>query len=448
MEDYKKFLDVIKKSKCPIVLWAIPSDEFLHPCATDLSAIFIKNIDTKETLCLGFNHPDLLQTVDKVNFAKDLNEVDSQKWVIDKKSFIQLLSVKDLFDINLYSHLQEGKIIEEQIIETTAHRFIYRNKRGCGDLNKVVPILKHKEVFEKMCDEFFKIDISKASEDYGFQRENKYIIETLAELESNGIYVDAECFNKHFDAKINPNGMVYSQYNVYTSTGRPSNHFGGVNYAALNKDDGTRSSFVSRYKNNGVMILIDYSAFHPRIICNLIGFNLGIEEDIYEYLGELYFNRRVTEYDMEEIKSTTMRQLYGGVEEKYQHIKYLTESRKFIENNWKSFQKSGYVLTPLFKRKITNKHIRDGNPEKLFNYILQATEGEIAISAVRWVNDYLTDKKTKAVLYTYDSILFDFYKPEGHQVIENMVELMMANKKFPVKVYMGLSYGSVTQIYP
>jgi hypothetical protein len=105
-------------------------------------------------------------------------------------------------------------------------------------------------------------------------------------------------------------------------------------------------------------------------------------------------------------------------------------------------------LTPIFKRKITNKHIRDGNPEKLFNYILQATEGEIAISAVRWVNDYLTDKKTKAVLYTYDSILFDFYKPEGHQVIENMVELMMANKKFPVKVYMGLSYGSVTQIYP
>jgi DNA polymerase I-like protein with 3'-5' exonuclease and polymerase domains len=270
----------------------------------------------------------------------------------------------------------------------------------------------------------------------------------LADLESNGIYVNAECFNKHFDAKVNPNGLVYSQYNVYTSTGRPSNHFDNVNYAALNKDDGVRSCFVSRYGDKGFMMLVDYSAFHPRIICNLVNFPLSIDEDIYKYLGEMYLKRKVTEYDMEEIKSVTMRQLYGGVEEKYEGIKYFASLKEFMNDNWNFFKNNGYVLTPMFKRKITDKHLHDPNPAKLFNYILQATESEVAISALRWINNYLIGKKTKAVLYTYDSILFDFYKPDGHEVVGNIMELMMVAKKFPIKVYMGLSYNSVSQIYP
>ena len=42
-------------------------------------------------------------------------------------------------------------------------------------------------------------------------------------------------------------GLEYTQYNPYTSTGRPSNRYNGINYAALNKEDGTRDRFVSRF---------------------------------------------------------------------------------------------------------------------------------------------------------------------------------------------------------
>jgi len=35
------------------------------------------------------------------------------------------------------------------------------------------------------------------------------------------------------------------KYNPYTITGRPSNAWRGVNYAALNKTDGSRKSFIS-----------------------------------------------------------------------------------------------------------------------------------------------------------------------------------------------------------
>jgi len=269
----------------------------------------------------------------------------------------------------------------------------------------------------------------------------------LAEIESNGIYVNEECFKKHFDAKIYPNGKVYSQYNIYTSTGRPSNHFDGVNYAALNKEDGSRSCFVSRYGEEGEMVLIDYSAFHPRIICKLVDFPMDINEDIYKYLGELYFKRKVAEYDMEEIKKITMRQFYGGVDEEYKHIKYLTKTNQFIEDNWKFFKTNGYVLTPMFKRKITDRHLKDANPTKLFNYILQATETEIALSAIKLVNDLLRNKKTKSILYTYDSILFDFHKKETY-LIDEIMKIMMLGNQFPIKVYKGDSYNSVAQIYP
>lgn len=444
VDNYKDFIRNIQSLNSPVILWAIPSDEFLHSCMTDVSLVFIKTINDKITYCLSFNHMDLINVIDKEKLIEDLNELNVNKWVFNKKSFNQLLPVKDLLDIDLFIHLQGGEIIEKQLYETHAHKFIYRTKRECGDLNKVIPFLKHKEIFEKICDVFFSFD-SSIIED-GYKKENEIILETLTELESNGIYVKEDCFSEHSDVKINSNGLVYSQYNIYTSTGRPSNHFDGINYAALNKDNGIRKCFVSRYGNDGMMILIDYSAFHPRIICNLIGFS--IEEDIYKYLGEMYFGRKITEYDLEEIKSITMRQLYGGVEKKYENIKYFNSLNQFIYENWDLFNKNGYVTTPIFKRKITNKHLKESTPNKLFNYILQATETEIALSAVKYINIYLRNKKTKPILYTYDSILFDFYNNDGNNVLENIACIMMMGDRFPIKVYKGESYDSLVQIYP
>ena len=444
IDNYK---DLIKTLYCvPVVLWAVPSDEFLHPCSTDVSVVFIKELINGSTYCVSFNHPDLLPIVDKETFVNDLNGFSEKKWVFDKKSFLQLLPVKKLLDFDLWMHLQKGQTLDKLTIETKAHKFIYRTKKECGDLNNVVPLLKHKEVFEKMCSVVFETDTNILNE--GYEKENEIIIETLAELESNGIYVNADCFSRHFNAKIQPNGLVYSKYNVYTSTGRPSNHFDGVNYAALNKEDGSRSCFVSRHGKDGMMILIDYSAFHPRIISHVTHFPMDINEDIYKYLGEMYFHRKVTEYDMDEIKGITMRQLYGGVEEKYESIKYFSNLKEFINIHWEEFRKNGTTQTPLFKRMITNKHLKDANPAKLFNYILQATETEIALTAVNCVNAYLRDKKTKAVLYTYDSLLFDFYKDDGQRVLNDIMEIMMMCKRFPIKMYSGESYSSIVQIYP
>jgi hypothetical protein len=237
---------------------------------------------------------------------------------------------------------------------------------------------------------------------------------------------------------------VFSRYNVYTSTGRPSNSYDGINYAALNHTDGSRSCFVSRYGNDGRMVVVDYTAFHPRIICNLTDYPISTDIDFYEYMAKLYFQKKeVDETDLKNAKQLTFRQLYGGVEDKYSHIKYLANLKNFIDEQWKFFQSHGYIETPIFKRKITDKHIQDPNPTKLFNYILQAVEGEVSIPQVQKVLDYLHGKKSKAVLYTYDAVLYDFHKEDGLDVLNHIRQLMSCNGMYPMKTYIGNSYNDI-----
>jgi hypothetical protein len=58
---------------------------------------------------------------------------------------------------------------------------------------------------------------------------------------------------------------------------------------------------------------------------------------------------------------------------------------------------------------------------------------------------YLKTKKTKAVLYTYDSVLFDVHIGEGKELILNIKKLMEADG-FPTKCYFGKNYHDMKVI--
>ena len=310
-------------------------------------------------------------------------------------------------------------------------------------MNLAIPLLKHKETFDAIADDVTEL-IRTFTPGVDFLRFNELIIGTLGKLESQGIFVDQTLFKERFDIDVGPSGIVHSQYYVYTSTGRPSNRFGGVNYAALGHTDGSRKCFCSRYGKDGKIVVVDYTAFHPRIICTLTKYPIPSDVNIYEYLAKLYFQKKIVdETDISNAKQLTFRQLYGGVEEKYSHIKWLANLKTFIDEQWAFFQEHGYVLTPIFKREITNKHITDPNPAKLFSYILQAVEGEIAIPRLRKILEYLYNKKTKAILYVYDSILLDFHKDDGIKTLNEIRKIMSWDDRFPVKTYVGDNYHDV-----
>jgi len=46
---------------------------------------------------------------------------------------------------------------------------------------------------------------------------------------------------------------------------------------------------------------------------------------------------------------------------------------------------------------------------------------------------YLKDKKTKLVLYTYDALLFDFYKEDEEETLNKLKEILESGGKYPIK---------------
>lgn len=424
-----------------LLLYIVPLHEDMHSAINSPCVLFIKNLSKNRIYFYSFNHPDAKTPipVDHKRVVEDLNTVRGVKWAIDKKSFLHLLRVNNVYDVGFAEYLRSNDVFETKEFETNAHGLIRRTFGGKIGFNRVVPLLKHLEMFSDLSETCEKI-IKTAVVDDAFRKFNALIIDTLAEVETHGMAVDVKELRTRFGNVHVHDEKVYTQYYFYTSTGRPSNRYGGINYAALNKSDGARKVFISRFGKNGKLVLIDYSAFHPHIISYLTNYPIPGNVDIYEYLAKLYFNKReVDSTDISDAKQITFRQLFGGVEEKYRHIKYLSHLKEFIDYHWKFFNVNGYVETPIFGRKITKKHIHDPKPATVFNYILQAAEGEISIPVLGNVNRYLKDKETKAVLYTYDSILLDCCLDDG-AIIRSIREIMGLDGMFPMKIYVGDNY--------
>ena len=135
-------------------------------------------------------------------------------------------------------------------------------------------------------------------------------------IERNGIKINKKQFNKYFDINYEhfniKNDTIYTQYNLYTTTGRPSNSFNSVNFAALAKDNGCRKSFIP---NNDKFIEIDISAYHPTLAAKLIGYDFG-DETPYEYFA------REANIEVNEAKILMFKQLYGGIYNEYKYIDF------------------------------------------------------------------------------------------------------------------------------
>ena len=79
------------------------------------------------------------------------------------------------------------------------------------------------------------------------------------------------------------------------------------------------------------------------------------------------------------------------------------------------------------------------NQNKLFNYYLQAYETEYNIKVIKRFKKVLNDKKTKVVLCTYDSFLFDFDISDGLDTLKELKNSM----KIQSKVSIGANYGTM-----
>ena len=395
----------------------IPLSHSLHPRENQISLVYLRPLQASKGFMFGITHSETLR-LDLNEVKHIINKFDTL-YCKDKKEMLHYFPLKALHDPYLPPH--------PYIQETTkTHQIYYEYLKGYKNVtNYIIPIVKHYEMCELMYGEI-KDKLYKTNTKYEEFFNNKTSV-VFNGIERGGIQVDKQKFEKYFHPI--ENGVTHTKYNLKTLTSRPSNTFNGVNYAGLNNDNGCRSSFIPK---NDILWEIDISAYHPSLIAKLINYEFPTP-DIHQYFADLY------KTDYKKAKYITFQQIYGGVFEEYEDLEFFKKTKLYINKISKQYEEKGYIQVPISGYKINKKDHGELKKQKLFNYILQGLETAQNVLILWDIFRILRGKKTKVVLYTYDSFLFDFDKDEKHLIEE--IRGVFKKYKLNIKEKYGYDYN-------
>jgi len=411
----------------------------------------VKIVDLPEYYILPFTHSEANNLDIKV--LEHLSSTKNNKYVLDKKEFLNICPMENLMDVNVLFYLNKNTITEIEQKYTKGETFLISRGMDMDNIYDAMPILKIQERLVPYADKIeFIINSNPILEQkVPFHFLNNKTIECLHKIEKNGICVDKETLLAYHPLYLghikNEDGKnyVYTDYNIYTSTGRPSNRFGNLNFAALNKDNGEREFIQSRFGKDGLLFYFDYDAYHLNLIADLVGYSFPPDTSIHEYLGKQYFAKdKLTVEDYEQSKVVSFNILYGGIHDSIaKEIPFFTQTQEFITKLWKDYQKDGYIRTKVSGKKIYLDNLDDMNPNKLFNYFLQSYETEQNVLIIEKLNMLLEPYNTKLVMYLYDAFLFDFDKKDGKELVHLLKKTMENDGKYKVKVFIGSNFNEL-----
>ena len=409
----EQFLDYWdNESSIVIPIW---EDLERHPMTCDVSFLYVafQNLH----FVIPYKHNDC-EPIDI-----DLSKSTQTKWVWNKKALLQTdLGIQNQKDIQTSLFFNHNRLYPyDDKIEVLTN--FYTRLGIKDDLGKSIPIMRFMGVLEGIVDDFGKLTPT-----FGWIDDT--MIPILSDVERMGIQVDREKFLDRW--KDNRKSLWFSrtftEYNPYTITSRPSNRHLGINYSALNKKDGSREVFIPQKGKSFVQF--DYDAYHVRLIGKMIKYDLPTTS-AHQWLADQYG----CGYD--ESKGRTFRILYGGVSDEDRNIPFFDKVDEFIRKMHEDSIKNGYLTTPK-GRKIPLGWIEQPTAQKYFNYLLQATETEFNIEAMKRLKD---EGLPLPILYTYDSFLFEF-SPEEKEIVKK-VKSVLESFGFPTKVEFGNNYSKV-----
>jgi len=407
---------------CVIPIFKEP---FLHPLHKDngLSALWVKPKDDKSFFIIQKHH-------DSDEVLEDFKWLNEHSIITpDKKILNHFYEFDRVTDINYLYWDEMGKPFEKHITNNAVD-FLSNKFYNVKKLNEIIPLSKHSEYCNDIVNSMDNLIVD-SSDEY-----MNDVIKAFTSIERNGIKVSSDICDI-FDIRVKKhisNGKLYSQYNLWTTTGRPSNSFGSVNFAALPPEK--RKGFIAE---NDYLVEFDFDAYHLRLIADLVDYNFG-KDSVHEHLAEHY------ECSYEESKQKTFRLLYGGIDKKTREkVPFFDKTYSYINKKWNEINTHNLVYTDIYRRKIIYNNYQDLNRNKLFNYLIQSFETESNIKKILSVQDYLLNKNTKLVLYGYDSFLFDFAKQDGVETLIDIKNILEEEKHF-TKSKIGLNYGEMQDI--
>ena len=402
----------------PSIVVPIWCDLEKHPMNNELAFLFVRLENTD--FILIYNH------IDGKSHHLNLSTSTQPKWVWNKKGLLQTdTNIQNIFDISNYTFFEDGKLIPDEV-QNQSFISHYTRMGMRENLGKIAPLMKWSEYLKSFISKFNLPTPSKSWI-------GDTMIPLLSEIERYGVRVDGKKFIDRYPqaTKHLKGDTLYTEYNPYTITSRPSNRFGGINFSALNKKDGTREVFIP--KENHIFLQMDYDAYHPRIIGKLVKYDLP-DTSVHQWLADQY------EVEYGEGKGITFQLLYGGIPEEFDSIPYYKKVREYIEVLWEESSKKGYLST--HNRNIPLSSIEGVNPQKLFNYLLQATETELNMGIMKKVLEFIKQTDIELTLYTYDSFLFSYPSdtPKEHAIkLKEIVESF----GFPINADWGTDYSKI-----
>jgi hypothetical protein len=419
IETKEQLREFVNQDYKEVFVEVIPYHNHIHPTLNDLSLVYIRpTYDTKGYM-LCIDHSETM-SIGKSYIEKILQHTDTV-YVRDKKSFLYYFQLNKVVDI---SSLKNADTTLEPVFD-----IFYRSHINKLDINKIIPVSKHYEVCENIYNKLQQVILEPKPDYVKFYSKGAL---AFFGIEKNGIKINKDKFYKYYEPNNESysiyNDRIFTQYNLNTTTRRPSNAFNSINFAALKKDNHSRSSFIP---SNNEFIEIDISAYHPTLAGQLVGYKFN-NPDIHSEFATLY------NVDYKTAKELTFKQFNGGVFKEYQHLEFFQKVAAYTSDNWALFQSQGYLDAPISGYRFIKDNLENMNPQKLFNYVLQNLETSTNIHILLKIHKILVGKNTKIVLYTYDSFLLDWDEDEEDEL--KQIEDIFKEFNLLIKISRGRNY--------
>lgn len=384
VETTQQFEDLKKEfsDKVYIDFMCTYTDE--HYQTNELNTIYIRGLESSKGYIIPIEHYDGLCEISKEDIVEWLNTL--KIYTPDKKKYLHRINTKDVVDLSWGMKLDDIK---------PERRF----RRLVRDLNEI-PITK---LYERFTDRYTSLKpfFNDCMEDNNFYQQTMPTV--FYNLEKVGIPIDPEIFSKHFYKT--QNRRIHTNYNYHTTTTRPTNTFNKVNYTALKKDNGCRRSIVA---SNDFLVEMDIKAYHPTIVANFLEYSTGgiIYDDISNYFDITY----------KESKQAVMNNLYGDFNNAYYDHPFFVKVRHFRNELYNQYNRDGFIECPISKYRISKESMGELSSTKLFNYVVQNMETTVNVFIMKKIQNVLENCRTKLIMYTYDSFLFDYYIKDREQI--------------------------------
>lgn len=428
VEEDSKLSNLEKLLRLGCYVEVITSNDSVHPKLSSVVAVYVRLLKSQHGFIIPINHDEGIN-VDKERVYTILKSCN-KLYTLNKKELLYHFNLQGAIDISLLFSMVKYDRLEIKRDSANINHF-YSKFQDHSNINQLIPISKLFESRENTFDqvkEFIDLDIPDGFEFYNTLATNIFFL-----LEQSGLGIHYEAYKEHFNPRnILHNTLdntVFTSYNLYNATSRPTNSFNSVNYAAIPHTEHHRKAFKPK---NDYFVEFDFDGYHLRLLCDQINYELT-DSSAHKQLAKLYFGKEeITDEEYTQAKQINFQAIYGKIPEEHKDLEIFKQIQEYIDTMWNSFNNDGYVWNTQSKKQFT-KELKDMHPAKLMNYMMQSLETSNNILILKEVLRYLKDKKTTAALYTYDAILFDYSKEDGKKTLEDLQEILSDNKKYPVK---------------